>query len=378
MRGQLSSATIVGLVLGIAGFLMVGLLLLGVFDTEELTQRELCKLSILSRATAPNVATDAIPLNCYTEKICITVKKSLFDFRNPSAILGGKDESDCRQFAGEDNVRTVEVVMNNDPQDQAETLATIEREQANAMYDCWVMTGEGKLDVFRGTTSGGVARVSTILTDLAGADGLSGVIRDIKPQCLVCSRVAISDAVYEADGKYMFLRRLNLNEYLRTQLVPGSSLTYLQTFTDPSVRSYAGIERINTLDNKYAAPSLPDDQTAIIFMQIKTDQTPDEVGAEAALLTGTAIGGGGLLTGIGRRAITKLPLVSLVTSLVATGGAYLAARSVQEDNQAISFAACNAYTSRPDAKLGCSLIKPVLWDATAVNSLCAGGIEGNL
>ena len=97
-------------------------------------------------------------------------------------------------------------------------------------------------------------------------------------------------------------------------------------------------------------------------------------------MTGTAIGGGGLLTGIGRSIVVRTPVLSTLFALAATGGAYLAAKDIAEDNQAISFAACGGVENidKDTAKLGCSLVKPVVWSVEEVNRMCYGGIEGNL
>jgi len=174
------------------------------------------------------------------------------------------------------------------------------------------------------------------------------------------------------------LSGLDVNGYMANNFVPGTSKTYLSTFTDESVRSYAGIDKKEDT-NKYFSSSSGDSQLAILFMQIKTEGDPKEIAEEAAFLTGTAIGGGGLLTGVGRKIFATFPIASTVVALAGTGGAYLFAEKSVKDNQAISFASCNQYEKdETKAKLGCSLVKPITWDAKEVNRICTGGIEGNL
>ncbi len=366
-RGELTSQQIAILVLAIGGFVLVFLFLFAIFDNQSLTERELCSLSVLERATLPAVAQQAIPLQCTTEKVCITLDNGLF----------GK-ESDCKQFAGEENVRVVKVKL-GDLGQQTEAQRTIERETANAIFDCWAMTGQGKLDVFRG--EGGVATTITSgLLDLLGSD-VGQLVKTIQPKCIVCSRVALSEELVKEDEKTNILKRVNSNAFMARELVPGSTLTYLQTMTDESVRSYAGADKIDTSEegNKYAKPSVGGSQIAVIFMQIKTEGDPTKIAEEAAIMAGTAIGGGGLLTGVGRKAITSFPIISTIVALAGTGGAYLAAKDIAEDNQAVSFAACGEAEKNGDkAKLGCSLVKPVVWDVKTVNDMCFGGIEGNL
>jgi len=190
-RGDLSSTQLVVIILAIAGFAFGVMFLFGVFKNDSLTNRDLCKLSILSRATVPGVVQNAIPLDCFTEKICITTEKSFIEnvkkkvrgtlSINSQAIINQK--SDCKQFAGEENVREVKIKINK--VDIESSRKIIEEEYANAMFDCWVMTGQGKLDVFRGTGSTTVS--SSILEGLL--PDLGHLIRTIKPQCLVCSRI---------------------------------------------------------------------------------------------------------------------------------------------------------------------------------------------
>ena len=185
-RGELTSTQIVFIILAIVGFIIVALLFSSLFlEQGALTQRELCKLSLIERATIPIIGNKIVPVQCSTEKICITSKGN-----------------ECEQFIGEENVRNVRI--NSNKPDEAREI--IERESANAMFDCWSMTGEGKIDIFDSTDS---------IVDLA------------KPKCIVCSRVAISEEVDEN-----ILEEIDLNKYLAEKKVPGSSLTYLQTFTD--------------------------------------------------------------------------------------------------------------------------------------------------
>ncbi|MDP4039381.1 MAG: hypothetical protein Q8P57_02270 [Candidatus Pacearchaeota archaeon] len=367
----LSARAIILLVLTIAGFLIAAMFLLLHLNQDDLTRQELCHLSIVERATAPGLAEKAIPLQCFTEKICITTDKN----------------EECKKFSGEEKVRIVVVDM---PESKTEkgylakknaVVKTIEEESANAMYDCWRMTGQGKLDVFKGSSSGATGTVQDILGVLG-----SDIKIDIKqPKCIVCSRLALSEDLIEKDGKIRgigtdrILDSVDVNGYLESQTVPGSTLTYLQTFTDEGVRSYAGINRVDESTNPQGKISESANQIAMIFMQIKTEENPSAVGEEAALSAGIAIGGGGLMTGLGRKIISSHPFVSFLAATGAVGGAYLYSSGVASDNQAISTAVCGEYLNdENDAKLGCSLVKPIKWDAGLVNDLCPGGTEGNL
>lgn len=373
-RAQIAPTTIVGLVLVIGGLILGFLFYFGIFGNKNLEERDLCRLSILSRATAPAVAGQALPLNCFTEKICITVEGDSAPSLSPFAIFGEK-KSDCEQFAGEKNVVDIEVKINKDLADQGRTIKTIEKLYADAMFDCWTMTGEGKLEVFRGETDGAVSTTFDVLATLAGSD-LGQIARTIKPQCIVCSRVALSDKLVKADEDYKVLSGLDFKKYLATQKVPdGSGLTYLQKFTDESVGSFANSEvNLKPVDEKFKA--LFSNQLAIIFMQIKTEGTPEDIAKEAAFLTGATIGGGLITTPLGKATGV---LGGVFLTLGGSGLAYLGAENIAKENQAISLASCNEYEKdNKKASLGCSLIKPVKWEINEVNSLCSGGIKGNL
>lgn len=384
-RGELTSQEIAVLVLTIGGFVLVFLFLFAIFDNKSLTDRELCRLSILERSTLPAIAERVIPLQCNTEKICITVDKGLIqtvkDKISGDAISEFSETSDCKQFAGEPNVRTVEVKL-GDLAQQTEAIRTIEKETANAIFDCWAMTGQGKLDAFRGEGSPS-REITAGLLDLVVGGDVSQIVKEIKPKCIVCSRVALSEELVNQDKKVNILSRVDVNSYMAREIIPlpGSTLTYLQKLTDESVRSYAGIDKTDKTEegNKFAVSSLGGPQIAIIFMQIKTEGKPADIAAQAAIMTGTAIGGGGLLTAVGRKVITTFPVISTLVALAGTGGAYLAAENSAKANQAISYAACSGVEKDGEkARMGCSLVKPIAWDIKAVNNMCIGGIEGNL
>lgn len=363
-KGQIAPTTIVSIIL-VIGALILGLLFyFGIFGNKDLEQRDLCRLSILSRATLPGVTQQAVPLNCRTDKICITTGKSAF------SIFGDK-KSDCEQFAGEKNVRDVSIDVSNPTKAREE----IEKLYADTMYNCWLMTGQGKLDVFRGTTDGAG---TTALATLAGiATNLDKLIIEVKPQCIVCSRLAISNELVGNDSLSV-LSGLNFNKYLATEKVPdGSGLTYLQKFTDESVNGFAPASDVD-LSSSRNNTGLLSRQLAIIFMQIKFEGNSTEIGKEAALLTGTTIAGAVFTSPVGK-VVPGGTIGGAVLTLAGAGFAYLAAENIVESNQGVTLAACNKYQEDKEKALaGCSLIKPVKWDVKEVNSLCFGGIEGNL
>ena len=127
-KGEVTSTQIVTLAIAIIGFIVV-LILLWSLEFESYSDEEICRLSILSRATGGGTLGGLVPLKCTTKKICITAN--------------GK----CEQFAGEKEGDIIKVKVGNGPIKDAEIIA---KANADAMYDCWTMMGEGNLDLFQG------------------------------------------------------------------------------------------------------------------------------------------------------------------------------------------------------------------------------------
>jgi hypothetical protein len=116
------------------------------------SDKETCHLSILERHSfnlgPVEAGRSSIPLKCKTEKICLVSSLN----------------SECIDFYGEDKVNKIVV------KDKNEILKVF----ANALYDCWNMLGEGKLDFLpRDTFS-------------------------INSYCLECSEIELSKDLYSA------------------------------------------------------------------------------------------------------------------------------------------------------------------------------------
>lgn len=342
LRRGVASLFFASFLLGLAGFVVLVFFLSQSFGGGQ-TGRESCHFSVLARATAP-LGTHVLPLKCTAEKICIT----------------GELFGTCEQFAGEKNVRRVRV----NAQNVDEAARVIERESANAMYDCWSMMGEGKIDVFahRGAAS-------TAASDLFDIDFTFKITR---PTCVICSRLALDVNGFSSNENFNAITsRVDANRYMAETQVPGSSLTYLQTFTDRSIGSYPA----SFLENTDVSST---NELAIVFAQTKTSLSPEEA-FKGAAIGSFAIGGAGLLSSAGS-ILTKVIgagpalLINLGQSLV-TGG--FSANSAYQ-SQMISAAFCGPFGDDEDAKLGCSIVSPVAWNAEKINAFCSGGLEGNL
>ena len=188
----------------IVGFVIVFYFLfrLNITDTAN---NEICRLSVLSRATAPESVNTYIPLQCTTEKICLS-----------SALFGGK----CKEFAGEQNV--IPVRLSGSEQAKADKIEDI---IANEMFDCWSMFGEGKLSLFSG---GLMKQYSLSQTELT---------------CVICSRIAVdledpNPQTPQNEAKVAVYEKINLKEYLATQKIPNSNKRYIEAFTDDETVTY--------------------------------------------------------------------------------------------------------------------------------------------
>lgn len=173
-NGDVTSTQVIFLLIAVISF-GIGLMALSLVDFGGSTERDICKLSVLTRATSPDIAQSVIPLKCRTEKICLTDK-----------LFGGCEE----QFAGEENVVRVRL-SGTDSQKKLK----IEEISANAMYDCWNMMGQGKLDLFG-----------------KAAESFGWDVT--QPTCVICSRVAV-----DKDVNPEILNSVDINTYMRAHQV---------------------------------------------------------------------------------------------------------------------------------------------------------------
>jgi hypothetical protein len=340
-KGDLTSFQIISIVLAIAGFVVVLIFLSILFSDRGETDREVCRLSILTRATAPDVIQANVPLKCKTEKICITTK-----------LLGGE----CSQFLGEENVRKVRV--KNNPRE-------IEKLMAEQMYFCWSMMGQGELDLFGKASA-----------QFLGSSGDS--------TCNICSRVAFADDVDNST-----LEQINLDSYMRDNQVPlpGSQLTYLEAFTNKGTKTFGSAREIgNSLDviNSEAREKLSEGeivnlsgrgerQVAFVFAQVKTVAWTDVL----TNLGAAAVGSSFVIPGaakLGRALfLTKAGLVTI--PVVVAGAGAIGYNAYQGELAAAGY--CGNYVSSTEDGLrgGCSLIQAVNYNVQDVNALCTGSIQ---
>jgi hypothetical protein len=338
-RGELTSTQIILTILAIAAFVIVLIFVLSILNIQEQSQDEICKLSVLTRATVPDETQQLAPLNCHTKKTCLT--------------LG---DNDCPQFTGEKNVKYVKV----------SSARQIEHEAAEAMLNCWSLMGQGKLNLFNGRK--GKEFITNFAINYFD-------VKEIHPMCVICSRVAISKDL-ENNGKNI-LKDVDINEYIRkTSVQPGGD-TYLQTFTDKQINAYPSDFKSNLNE---AQDKTHTKEMAFIFSQfIVNTGTPWENFINKGTNTGVALGGGALLTPAGK--VASLTIGAVPTAIGVFLGALISgslAYIEADTNQGLAALYCGDLTgSKAAAKQGCSIISPVDYsDINKINELCNGGIEG--
>jgi hypothetical protein len=340
-RGEVTSSQIIILVVAILGFVIVISFLFVFINFDTYGDDQTCSLSVITRATAPSEAQRLLPLKCATKKIC---------------IRSSKDDK-CNQFIGEKNVQYVDL-----PSEPELAAREIEKTQADALYNCWKLMGEGKLDLFGG---GKGSPVKNFLADTFS-------VPEINPKCVICSRVAISEGLKTKGGDT--LKRVNVNRYMANERPDNSQLTYLQTFTDEQVRNYP----INFTDDLAKTPGKKTDEIATIFMQVLVADDAVDEAFRAGTNTGVVLGTGLALgpTGTILKIVGfKFTIATYLASVALSSGL---AYSQTIDNQGLAATSCGEFASSSKGRYGCSIFTPIDYsDIDKINQLCVGGIEGN-
>ncbi|MBM3233056.1 hypothetical protein FJZ18_02730 [Candidatus Pacearchaeota archaeon] len=348
------------------------------------SEDDICKLSVLGRATTPISETQqAIPLKCVAKKVCFN------DGR-------GKCEE---SLLGEKGVKEIKLpkvdVENEEALEKAAEL--IEEESARKMYECWKTMGEGKLDLFNGVK-------------------VSFGIDPVRTTCVICSRLVIDKNV-----PLEVLERVDVNDYMKTHPVTsGSSITYLQAFTgSKDVKGYAKFnEEVFKVDdngsfdnsklveqNENIAKGLKDKrdreiaetakldvgpssgrenrELAFVFMQIKPKSYSEVLGNMAK--TGGLVVGSTFMTPVVkpvRMLTTKIlwnPVGIIATGVAGVGIAGYGAYNVKQ-GQLTAAGYCGEFTTKEkeeEKRKGCSMVQGLNYNKEEINALCAS-IQGRL
>jgi len=400
-KGALVASEIVIWTLVVLGFALV-IYFLASLGLNEKTDDELCRLSILTRATAPTEAQGIVPLNCYTKKICLTMDKS----------------KKCEeQFAGEkvDVVKLPEVkyvrengILKRDGNGNAllegkidEAKELIAKTTVEAFYSCWDISGKGRFDLF-------------------GSYLESRGLNPNQATCILCSRLAIDKSV-----PIQLVNSVDVHEYLRKPMPRRDGLSYLQVLTDGKFNTYAGIDRMNSyeklLNTKKFEGEVEVEGKAYKDLSLESKDPKVKVGDYSIKIPSEKIDGvdinvnrelvmvfsqiksvtyGDAFTNLGKDALyvgaagaffipgsltaARLVLGGIGFKIVAVAGAAVTAvvssavlYNVYQGKQ-MATGYCGDFTTNTDEakwKKGCSLIHAVPYDVEAINKMCPQ-IEG--
>ena len=343
-RGELTSEQLIAIILVILGFVIV-VSFFTQFGAKDYSEDEICKFSVLSRATASEVVDGAgnyIPLQCTTNKICL--------------VAGGDGE--CPQFAGEKDVSYVRVPSYSVDKPEEVSLAALEisRVLAESTYNCWNLMGQGKLDLFNSVPD--------------------GIFPDFRKQstCVICSRVAVG-----SDINNEVLARVDVSNYLKSTTIPGGSRTYLQVMTDDQFNSYVPLDESKVEKSDFDLQQVRNNNSArekaIVFMQFKS-QDPVEV-IKTQLQIGAGVGGtafaftpGGVLS-FASKASNLVYTAAAVVTVAGLG----AASAYAQQQTAVGY--CGQLTTNDkDSRDGCSIVQTLNYNVQDIKNLC-GSLQGS-
>lgn len=335
-RGEISSGFLISVILGIIAFGLAVYLIMRAFSGGDVLIDDVCKFSVLTRATNPVSDLSSAfqtPIKCSTKKYCIT---------------NGK-KGDCSQFAGEKELSLIKF-----PNDDGEAAKVVEKVNADQMYACWKMMGEGKLDLLRP----------------------AGAFSSAAPSCFICSRVGFGSDL-ATKGEQVF-GKVDLNGYLVNNKPEGSDKSYLEIF---SGRKAIPQEIKNELSGEITDKEKKVDEVAYIFAQVNVDEPLDKL-ENVALGSSLIVFGGTQIPVLGAAAkgvLTTLPgaIATLGTIGLASGLAW----ANTENNAAFSASYCGDFTTgvkEGGGRRGCSIVTAVNYDnSDKINTICSGGLLGS-
>jgi len=343
-RAQITSKTLVTMILLILGFLIV-LFLYYQFNWTGRVDDEVCHQSVIYRGTLPGLAgvKEYVPLKCKTEKLCVT-----------SGLVGGS----CEEF---ENVKGVTKI-------KVKTKEQVERAIAQEIVDCWRMMGEGKLSVF-----------SQWLAEDYG-------IGSVYPSCVICSRIAFDKAKLEEKG--INLDEINVMSYMMTRAVPDRDISYYEYLAGErgkiSVKDNIEItdikedeeknpvegEKTNVvLEELTLETSADSDELAVMFMQISA---PTHSGVIRNTVQTLALGYGSSFA-LAPKIMGKAAIAALRSpwtwAMVVIAGAYQHGSVAY--NKAITAGYCGDVSVGDEAREGCSVVRTVNYNMEDISQYCS-------
>lgn len=350
-KGEMTSKQLVTIILLIASFAII-LLVFSQIDWTGEIDREICKQSVIIRATMPAVGQNLIPLNCRTSKICVT-----------SGLIGGKCEEEFT------NVKSITKA-------NVQEVKQVEKLIAGEIIGCWNTMGEGKVSLF-----------SQYWAETFGVGG-------VYPTCVICSRIAFDEKL-DLD-----LEKMNVLKYMKEYKIPEGDVSYYEYLAKEggkiSVEEPLTVKKIveeETDEGKKLIATEEDseniileevkkeiretqggkkDELAILFMQISAPTHGD-----SALNIGKAVLGIGIVGGYfaGPSAvISGIKAVGLKGGLIVLGTAIVGVGVQQINvayNRGVTAGYCGDISVGQEARNGCSVVRAVNYNSSDIRKYCS-------
>jgi len=344
-KAEITSSQIVAIILVILGFAII-LFVYYQLSWTGMVDREVCHQSVIYRGTSQYLTgtTSYVPLNCKTDKVCIT-----------SGILGGS----CKEF---ENVKGVAKL-------KVKNKEEIEQFIAKDIIDCWQTMGEGKISIF-----------SNFLADKYG-------LGTVYPSCVICTRIAFDN---ESLAKAKInLEDVNVVRYMMTHALPDKNVSYYNYLSGEkakfSVNRQLDLKEIvidpqsgkvaegGSISFETGSISEQNNNTnaelSVLFMQISA---PSHTGVLKNTLQTIGIGYGAsfLLSPV---VVTKATVGALTSpwawAIAIIGGAYQ--QYSVASNRAISAGYCGDVSVGTDARDGCSVVRTTNYDVNEISKYCS-------
>jgi len=360
-RADLGARSIVSIILAVVGFVILLFFLFQVLNQGR-ADKEACHTSVVLRGTVPSLTSGYVPLNCKTEKICLTSK-----------LIGGK----CEDFENSEGVTYIRVGSEEQ----------VEKAFAEGIVDCWSMLGEGNIDLFQQVT----------------AENLG--IGSIYSSCVICSRVAFDKEALKKSG--IDLSEIDVEKYMGSHAIGDEDISYLdyiagenrakialsESLTFPNLSevkdSQGNFVTVNSesgegekieltpvdVEAQKRDSELQSDDIAILFMQISAPKQGESLANIAKVTLG--IGAATFVTSpkwtfklgnkVGRACATPYGSVACTVALL---GAIFVQQSNVAANRNLAAGKCSDVSIGDQAREGCSVVRVVNYNQSAIGEYC--------
>jgi len=347
-RGTVSITTFVFIILAVAGAIIAGVVYVSISFTGT-TDEETCHTSVIARSL-PQIPglpeadiKDFIPLNCRTQKYCIT-----------AGLFSGS----CQQeFKDVGRIEKIKV----------KTKIEIEDVIAKEMYDCWTMMGEGKVQFYS--------------KPFAQKYGLG----PIASNCVICSRIAFDENSLEKNTELTVkdLKEVNPLEYMMSHKVPGKNISYASYFggavssnsiqiSEETKKELVGYDE-EDVKKDLDSNSDPYSELAVVFMQINAPSYGESalnIGAKVVELGGASMG----IIGPKATVVYAVKGVAACVASVYCAAVVILAGLVEigsiEYNKGVAASYCEDLHTGEEPRNGCSAVRVVNYNITQIKDYC--------